>query len=110
MAMTEDLSAFFNPSEFAVQTTLAGVAVRGIFDNAYQLAEVGGAGMACTQPTLTLPTAEVPERVITTLREYIYEPTNPIDLLMEVNGTTYKVVAHEPDGTGVSVLLLEVAA
>ena len=110
MAMTEDLTAFFNTDEFAVQTTLAGVVVRGIFDNANVLSEVGGAGMASTQPTLTLPTADLPGSVITSLQEYIYEPTSAMDLLMAINLTTYKVVAHEPDGTGISVLLLEVAA
>lgn len=96
MAMTEDLTAFFSTAEFAVQTTLAGVVVRGIFDNAYVLADVGGAGMACTQPTLTLSTASV--------------PASPVGLPLVVGSAQYLITAHEPDGTGISVLLLEAAA
>ena len=106
MAFVEDLTAFFNADEFAVQTTLAGVVVRGIFDNAYQLADVGGAGMAGTQPTLTLPTAQIPPVVIDWFRHYA-EPFDPSDLHLQIAGATYKAVAHEPDGTGVSLLLLE---
>ena len=89
-----------------VETTLAGQVVRGIFDNAYQLADVGGAGMASTQPTLTLPTAQIPPVVIDWFRHYA-EPFDPADLHMQIAGATYKAVAHEPDGTGVSLLLLE---
>lgn len=89
-----------------VETTLAGVVVPGIFDNAYQLADVGGAGMAGTQPTLTLPTALIPPIVLDWFRFYA-EPFDPADLVMQLNGAAYKVVAHEPDGTGVSLLLLE---
>lgn len=106
MAFVEDLTAFFNADEFAVQTTLAGVTVRGIFDNAYALADVGGAGMASTQPTLTLPTAQIPLIVLDWFRYYA-TPFDPADLQMQIAGATYKVVAHEPDGTGVSLLLLE---
>lgn len=106
MAMTEDLTAFFSAAEFAVQTTLAGVVVRGIFDNAYQLADVGGAGMDSTQPTLTLPTAQIPPVVRDWFLHYA-EPFDLADLQMQIAGATYKAVAHEPDGTGVSLLLLE---
>jgi len=89
-----------------VETTLAGVVVRGIFDNAYALADVGGAGMASTQPTLTLPTAQIPPVVIDWFRHYA-EPFDLADLQLQIAGGTYKAVAHEPDGAGVSLLLLE---
>lgn len=92
MPFAEDLSAFFSPAEFAVTVTLAGVAVTGIFDAAYQLADVG-TGMAGTAPVLTLPTSAV--------------PPSPVGAAVVVNAVTYTVAAHEPDGTGVSRLLLE---
>jgi hypothetical protein len=109
MAFVEDLTVFFNTAEFAISTTLAGVAVQGIFDNSYVQGDVGGAGMASSQPTLTLPTASVPPRVIDWFR-YFNEPFDPVDLRMAINGTVYQIVAHEPDGQGVSILVLEKVA
>lgn len=76
--------------------TLAGVAVDGIFDNGYALGSVGPFGMASTQPTLTLATANV--------------PASPEGQAAVVNGVAYIVATHEPDGTGVSRLLLEKSA
>jgi hypothetical protein len=95
MAMIEDLSVFFNAAEFADSATLAGVAVAAIFDKAYTSAGVGAYGMAGTAPALTLATASV--------------PADPVGLAAVVGGVSYTVAAHEPDGTGVSVLLLETA-
>lgn len=96
MAFTEDLAPFFSVSDFAVNATLDGVAVRGVFNNSYELGSAGPIGMAGTQPTLTLPTASV--------------PASPVGKACVVGATSYVVGAHEPDGTGVSVLLLERAA
>lgn len=73
--------------------TLAGLAVTGIFDAAYQSAEVGLSGMASTQPGFTLASASVPAGVT--------------GLVLVHAGVSYTVVEHQPDGTGVSVLLLE---
>jgi hypothetical protein len=69
-----------------------GAAVRGIFDNGFALGSVG-IGMAGTQPTLRLRTADV--------------TADPVGQAVSVNAAAYTVVAHEPDGTGVSVLMLE---
>lgn len=93
MAMVEDLTAFFQLADFAVDATLAGLPVVGIFDLAYQLGNVGGTGMASTAPVFTLSTASV--------------PASPIGLTMVVNLISYIVAAHEPDGTGISLLMLE---
>lgn len=90
---TEDLDTFF--SDFATAGTLAGVAVRGIFDNGYALGNVG-MGMAGTQPAYSLPTASITGEAV--------------GQTLVLGAATYTVVAHEPDGTGVSRLLLEVAA
>ena len=96
MALLEDFSVFFNVDDFAVATTLNGVAVKAIFDNNYELGSVGPFGMSGTQPMLTLSTASV--------------PANPIGKSAVVSGVAYTIAAHQPDGTGVSQLLLEVAA
>ena len=90
---TEDLSAFFNTAEFAQPCTLNGAAVSAIFDNGYSVGNVGILGMASSEPTLMLTTASV--------------PASPIGLPVVVNGTNYLVAQHEPDGTGVSRLVLE---
>jgi hypothetical protein len=88
--MTEDLAPFF--ADFAVACTVNGAAVRGIFDNGFALGAVG-IGMAGTQPTLRLRTADV--------------TSDPVGQAVSVNAVAYTVAAHEPDGTGVSVLMLE---
>ncbi len=92
----EDLSAFFNTSEFAEPALLAGVEVAGIFDKQY-LVEGAGMGFAATRPALTLATANV--------------PANPAGLPLFVNETNYTVVGVDPDGSdrAVTVLLLEMA-
>lgn len=92
---TEDFSAFMNTAEFATTVTLDSVSVPAIFDAAFALGSVGAYGMASTQPSLTLASADV--------------PASPIGKTAVVNGTSYTVAAHEPDGTGVSRLLLEAA-
>jgi hypothetical protein len=92
---TEDLTAFLNPAEFATSVSVGGVLVSAIYDNGYALGNVGGFGMASTQPTLTLATANV--------------PASPEGQAAVVNGVAYVVASHEPDGTGVSRLLLEKA-
>lgn len=93
----EDLAVFMNASEFGATTcTLNGAAVAAIFDAAYALSTVGPYGMAGTQPVLTLATASV--------------PATPVGATAVVNGATYTVAAHEPDGTGISRLMLEASA
>lgn len=79
-----------------VDGTLAGLPISGIFDSAYQLGDVGSSGMASTAPVLTLATSDV--------------PASPVGTSVVVNAITYTVAAHEPDGTGLSRLLLERSA
>ena len=95
MPFAENLAPFFDAQGFASDATLAGAAVRGIFDNGSALGSVGVVGMASTQPSFTLPTAALPSPVVGSA--------------LVVSGQAYAVVAHEPDGTGVSLLLLEKA-
>ena len=90
---SEDISAFFQPKDTA---TVDGLTVRAIFNNGYALGNVGMFGMASSQPTLTLASADV--------------STDPVGASVLVGAVAYLVAAHEPDGTGISRLLLEVAA
>ena len=90
---TEDLSVYFDI--LASPATLNSVGVQGYFDNAYALGDVGMYGVASTQPTLTLPTANV--------------PTQPVGMLVEVAGQRFTVAVHQPNGKGISLLVLETA-
>lgn len=93
----EDLTAFFDTTTgFAQAATVGGASVGVIFDNGYALGNVGMIGMASSQPSITLPTAQV--------------PATPVGTTVIVNATTYQVAAHEPDGTGISRLVLEASA
>lgn len=66
-----------------------------IFDAAGQNAGIGG-GLAITSPMVTLSTSDVPEE--------------PVGWEITVNDIRYTVAAHEPDGTGLSRLILERSA
>ncbi len=91
MAFTENFSTFFDTTAFAVDATLDGVAVVGIFDGAYELEDIGG-GVSASGPAFTLPSSSVPSPVI--------------GLALVVNAVTYKVAEPMPDGTGVTRLRL----
>lgn len=90
---TEPTAAFF--TDFGQTATVGGASVSGIFDNGFALGGVGAMGMASSQPMLTLATAHV--------------PANPVGTAVVVGAVNYLVGAHEPDGTGVSRLMLEAA-
>ncbi|MFN7155080.1 MAG: hypothetical protein ACK4OE_15455 [Acidovorax sp.] len=97
---TEDLSAFFSTTDFATTASFGGgAAVPVIFDAAAVPGSVGPLGMVNTLPAITLPSAQV--------------PANPVDTSVEVsvNGvaTAYLVADAQPDGTGITRLLLEAA-
>ena len=90
----DPITVFFNPGEFGVEATLAGEPVVGILDRGYALGNVGLVGMAGTQPVFICPTPA----------------GDPVGQVLMVGADRYVVAAHEPDGTGVSRLLLEVSA
>lgn len=85
----EDLSPFFNSAELATAATMDGAAVTGIFDNAYT--EVFG--MASRDPMFTLPSASAASATQSSV--------------LVLGGVSYRVTSVQPDGTGVTTLLLE---
>jgi hypothetical protein len=92
MAFVEPIAAYFMTDGFAVTATLAGVTVTGIFDAQYYepLGEVQG-----RQPMFMLPTASASSAAH--------------GQSLVIGATTYTVRGVEPDGTGVTVLILEEA-
>lgn len=73
--------------------TLGGVEVSAMFADAYTTSHVGDFGVASSSPMLTLATTDV--------------PAAPIAQAVVVNGKAYVVKEHQPNGSGLSVLLLE---
>lgn len=87
---------FFNPAHFADAAVFAGAdkPVHGIFDDASAVGDVGALGMATTHPTLLLPTAQV--------------PAGARGMQVQVAGQHFTVEDVQPEGPGMSLLILEV--
>lgn len=101
MPFEEDLSLFLSSDEFgsvATATTRHGEVVQFqvIFDNGYAVGSVGLAGMASTQPSAMARSVDVADV--------------SVGGSLDVNGATYVVAELQPDGTGMTTLLLEKAA
>lgn len=97
----EDLTPFFDHDSVGVSVaTVGGVAGIGVqFSNGYALGNVGALGMASSQPAITLPDTAVPA-----------DPVGSAVVITQGHGVgNYLVAVHEPDGSGISVLVLEVA-
>lgn len=85
-------SAVFNRLS-NVECVLSGITVSGIFDQAYDVAGAGLSGLSSSTPAFTLPTSAV--------------PASPVGMALAVRGVNYAVAEHQPDGSGLSVLILE---
>lgn len=81
-------------ADFAVDVLVAGVSARGIFDNP-SATSTGGLGLATTSPKLTLPTSLVPA-------DWSGKP-----VVIAKTSEAFTITDHEPDGTGMSTLILE---
>ena len=86
----EDLSLFFNSSDFAVAAVFGGTTiVKGILGSAY--VEVNG--VESSKPTFTCAFSDV-------------DDVAHADTVV-IEGIDYKVVGVKPDGTGIAVIILE---
>ncbi|QDP46575.1 MAG: hypothetical protein Unbinned4098contig1000_35 [Prokaryotic dsDNA virus sp.] len=93
MAFTEDLTQYFDTNDFGVEAsfTSSGTAytAKGIFDNLYsEDLSVNG----------TVPTFTCVESDVTNLA---------VDAVCTINSTNYIVRVKKPDGTGITMLVLE---
>lgn len=95
MAFAEDLAPFFSETEFADSATLGVSAVKVIFDRAY----LDGQGVASGAPVVQIQSSSVPANVVGL----------PLVIATGVGAGSYTVQAHEPDGTGMSMLELRKA-
>lgn len=95
-----------------VATFAGGEQVSGIFDDAHARGDVGMLAMADSRPTFTLLTADIPLAVRNWFVLYLNpglsnEEPDAVDLRLVLRGVTYRVTEHEPDGTGMSTLVLK---
>jgi hypothetical protein len=77
----------------------AGERFRGMFDAAYQVADLGGIGVSAVAPAFTVLAADMPQAVADALE------ADGVDVAIEVKGCTYVVVEAMPDA-GMTVLRL----
>lgn len=87
----EDFAVLFG--EFGVAGTLSGQAVRGIYDADYEFASLGAAGMSTSAPAFTLPSGSVPAAIF--------------EAQLVIPAGTFRVMEARPDGTGITVLMLQ---
>ena len=77
----------------SIETDHGDVRVDALFASGYAAGQVGALGMASSQPALALPSAQV--------------PPNPVGRRVVVDGQAYLIAEARPDGTGQTLLLLE---
>ena len=98
----EDLTPFFSAESVGVSiATVGGVAGVGVqYSGPYAPGNVGALGMASSQPSITLPDTAVPAG-----------PVGTAVVITAGHGLgSYLVAEHQPDGSGISMLVLELAA
>lgn len=87
-----DFEDFFCTEEFAENAVLNGETVQGIFTNAYAGDSFGQVSIENTSATFILPTKDV--------------PTGVEGMTLTARGVNYFVHRAEPDGTGITTLVL----
>jgi hypothetical protein len=107
-AIADDIPAFLQ--DFGVSGTVAGLPVVGLFDNAYAQAAIGMVGLGGTRYAYTCSSLQLPADpigasvtipdVLSNWQQYFCSPPH----------AGFVVVDSEPDGTGLTLLHLEVAA
>lgn len=91
----DDRAIFLAVDDFGVAATIGGSTVNGIFDNEYIEVETGaGVGVSLQQPRFTCRSADVLA---------VVEGTSAT-----ISGVSYTVRIVQPDGTGMTELILEV--
>lgn len=90
--LEDDLDGFLDSDEFGdIATLQSGATLSGIFDMAY----VEVAGIEGYRPTLVCKSSAVSANSITN------------DTVLSINGNDYQVATPEPDGTGMTLLVLK---
>ena len=87
-----DLTTFLNPDEFAVEITYNSTMILGIYDNAFVEDQQNDINVETLQPQVIVKSSDV--------SSLSHGDT------MTINSITYKVIGIQPDGTGLTIILL----
>jgi len=100
MAFTEDFAPFFDTEGFGVEAIYtpkevgSSVTIIAIFDDEYIALQGGAVEVAGSQPRIMYESAKI-------------SPKPAYGDLIHVNDTDYTIVEVQPDGTGITTLILE---
>jgi len=101
MALDEDHSVYFDTDLFGSTGKFLGNDIDGIFDDEYELADIGEAGVNTTVPVFTCALADLLDG------SFYKKPEDLHDQEFNVNDTQYKIKIAKPDGTGQVTLILK---
>ncbi len=90
--MESDLDEFLNNSEFAKDITYKSATITGIYDNAYAVSALDGDAVETLTPQALVKTSDV--------TGIVHGDTMTIDAVV------YNVISSQPDGTGLTVVIL----
>lgn len=110
MALVEDLDVFFSVDEFAVTATLDdGQTMPVIFDRAHIEAITGGAGVDGTQPIALARQADVIDRNLNIEDGLLIPQVGDVSASNAARSGDARFILRglQPDGTGLTVLILE---
>lgn len=93
LTLLTDLSSFTDPNEFGVTVLIDGLPVNGVFDHAHVLVPGGAVGVSSVSPIVQVSDADITNVVFDS------------DLVW--GARQYKVVDIQPDGTGMTMLVLK---
>lgn len=88
---TEDLTPFFD--DFAIEVDFKGTKFQGIFENDFDVVDVGNVVVDSSSPKLLCQSVDV--ALVKT------------DDSLKINGEFFSVVSIQPDGTGVTNIILQ---
>ncbi len=90
--LTDDLDIFLDDNEFAANVILNSVTIQGIFDNEFLEAVEGEMGVETTIPQVMVKSSDIASAV--------HGDT------MTINSVVYNIIGIQPDGTGMTLILL----
>ena len=102
MALDEDHSVYFDTDIFGSAATIDGKngTIDGLFDDEYELTDIGEVGVGSTVPVFTCAISDLLDSFYTKLTDFHGKELN-------VNDIQYEIVHSRPDGTGQVTLILK---
>ncbi len=90
--LTGDLDTFLDNEEFAVDITYNSGTIQGIFDNEFIASVEGEVGIESTIPQVLVKSSDV--------------ASASHDDTMTIDSVVYNIIGIQPDGTGLTLILL----